>query len=1088
MDGLFGESELEYLHQFGVNTNTDGSLDLESLLFVQDSLDGLLSVGSRGENVALLQAALEVNLIDTGTVDGIFGRKTDAAVREFQSSHGLVVDGLVGPKTWERLWQTTQTIDRIVTSVPLASPTNSFEPVQDPEPTRDFEFAVPELDRDPAPNSTSDVNSGQPLLSVGSSGTAVETLQEDLVRHGHDLETDGIFGRLTEAAVKEFQVEHDLARDGIVGPKTWGALSGPDEIEPPEQSDPFVRPEHTDPPILEFGPVPVVSNELPDAVLGLGSSGLDVRTLQNALNEIGYDLVPDGQFGGQTEAAVLDFQEWKRLYVDGVAGPQTWAAMSDHLGQEFSDITYPVFTPQIDFDLIDPKDILNDPKMNPDFVHQLHLVIRDLVDDGHKPRLLHGFRSFEEQKAIPRQYTRAAGGESWHNYGLAADIGVQGSNPYPDNSPFWAALGEAAERHGLAWGGNGKTIVDRPHVEYHPDFRGTTFTGAGSFIDEYRAGGLISVWAAVGADQHGLGPIAPPEPNAIDELGSYENAIALLTSTTLGFGSTHPNVGTLQFMLKELGHYTGEIDADFGPLTEQAVKEFQNATDAIPDGVAGPITWHKLVDVYRAANPEGQIGEDSDGPDIFAWSDPILALFGQDGSGGEVEAVVQDASEPDAKWVAAGNARPAETWVPDTRWFRSALVSEPDSNGYIALPLPDGQFGPPEIVPVHKPELEILSGFVGGESADISMNTLRNEDGWRTSHIYRSNSSLYDSLGRSEFLSSFVASSAGVGGQAVAVGRYAYTGASIGEHGEIFLDAHAIGASFSALPTPYDPNNYGGAAGSGVEAIQILLQSTAMASNSVNLSHGLVEVETQINRDGEKRAVIRIGQVIILNGVPAAKTDYLASVGSDWEEHVLIPVRFAPASFSFDGNDHAHLYRSDTVVTNLPGYGPMIHEKDDPQTAQEVFQGTPYTAFDYNQYAEKKLAEGKTPRTPEDYIAIRTHFDTGRVRHEFDIDEILAIIDVNEPELQVWRNASLNTADDMRTFPDVMIVDVESESVAFFEFKTTDTARLSVAQHSFMEDPENATLTKAFADRLGLPSHVPLFRLFPGGIIFIERP
>ena len=56
-----------------------------------------LKKGSRGDDVKTLQRKL--NLV----ADGIFGPRTEEAVREFQNLHGLTVDGIVGPKTWAAL-------------------------------------------------------------------------------------------------------------------------------------------------------------------------------------------------------------------------------------------------------------------------------------------------------------------------------------------------------------------------------------------------------------------------------------------------------------------------------------------------------------------------------------------------------------------------------------------------------------------------------------------------------------------------------------------------------------------------------------------------------------------------------------------------------------------------------------------------------------------------------------------------------------------------------------------------------------------------------------------------------------------------
>ena len=68
----------------------------------------MLKKGATGTDVKTLQTALNragCNL----TVDGIFGSKTQTAVKNFQKSHGLTVDGIVGDNTWKALTPYTVT-------------------------------------------------------------------------------------------------------------------------------------------------------------------------------------------------------------------------------------------------------------------------------------------------------------------------------------------------------------------------------------------------------------------------------------------------------------------------------------------------------------------------------------------------------------------------------------------------------------------------------------------------------------------------------------------------------------------------------------------------------------------------------------------------------------------------------------------------------------------------------------------------------------------------------------------------------------------------------------------------------------------
>jgi peptidoglycan hydrolase-like protein with peptidoglycan-binding domain len=132
----------------------------------------LVQQGSEGHPVPTLQYLLRAHGHPLA-VDGIFGPRTDAAVRTFQMGKSLAVDGIVGPHTWGALL------------------------IQ---------------------------------VSKGSTGDAVRGVQEEFHwrnlsgDEGTGLQVDGVFGPKTDAAVRAFQVVVVTLVDGIVGPVTWQAL------------------------------------------------------------------------------------------------------------------------------------------------------------------------------------------------------------------------------------------------------------------------------------------------------------------------------------------------------------------------------------------------------------------------------------------------------------------------------------------------------------------------------------------------------------------------------------------------------------------------------------------------------------------------------------------------------------------------------------------------------------------------------------------------------------------------------------------------------------------------------------------------
>lgn len=137
-----------------------------------------------------------------------------------------------------------------------------------------------------------------PTLRSGDRGEAVTRLQNLLAARGYSPGTiDGSFGPNTDRAVRSFQSAIGTGVDGVVGPKTWGALE---------------------------------ARAASGATLANGSTGADVTALQKALNATrGANLTVDGRFGPATDQAVRGYQSSRSLSVDGRVGPSTWNALKN---------------------------------------------------------------------------------------------------------------------------------------------------------------------------------------------------------------------------------------------------------------------------------------------------------------------------------------------------------------------------------------------------------------------------------------------------------------------------------------------------------------------------------------------------------------------------------------------------------------------------------------------------------------------------------------------------------------------------------------------------------------------------------------
>ena len=251
-----------------------------------------LRSGDSGNDVKTVQKRLKELKYYKGTVDGKMGKTTVTALKAFQEAHGLKADGVAGKATYAILFSSG------------AMPKGTT-----PTPA-------------PAATSTPASSSSWPTLRRNDSGEAVAQLQEALINLGYlSGKADGNYGEKTAEAVRAFQKNNSLTVDGTAGEQTQKLLYSGNAKKASAKASAT--------PKVTATPAPA------NGTMKVGSTGADVKSLQQKLIELGYlSGKADGIYGNKTASAVKAYQKAKKLTADGVAGQKTLASLNSSSGSK----------------------------------------------------------------------------------------------------------------------------------------------------------------------------------------------------------------------------------------------------------------------------------------------------------------------------------------------------------------------------------------------------------------------------------------------------------------------------------------------------------------------------------------------------------------------------------------------------------------------------------------------------------------------------------------------------------------------------------------------------------------------------------
>lgn len=148
--------------------------------------EGSLQEGDSGELVKLIQQKLKRINLFSGTITGSFGISTTLAVFKFQETMNITPNGIIDEHTWNALFSSKHSPQKLMTYCTLTSP----------------------------------------ALELGDVNEAVADIQSKLKALSYySGDVTSVFDVTTQKAVKEFQLNNNILAVGIVCPNTWNTIN-----------------------------------------------------------------------------------------------------------------------------------------------------------------------------------------------------------------------------------------------------------------------------------------------------------------------------------------------------------------------------------------------------------------------------------------------------------------------------------------------------------------------------------------------------------------------------------------------------------------------------------------------------------------------------------------------------------------------------------------------------------------------------------------------------------------------------------------------------------------------------------------------